>query len=77
MAIKVFLKGLYLVLSVKAQRKRKYGGKSKKETPVTMPNTAVKLLHAESSWWETACEGRTLPCFSAIRLSSVGRALDC
>ena len=63
-------------MSVKAH-KEKYGGKSKKETPVTMPNTAVKLLHAESSWWETACEGRTLPCFLVFRLSSVGRALDC
>ena len=61
----VFQRGLYLVLSVKAH-KEKYGGKSKKETPVTMPNTAVKLLHAESSWWETACEGRTLPCFFNI-----------
>ena len=28
-----------------------------------MPNTEVKLLHAESSWWETACEGRKLPRF--------------
>ena len=26
-----------------------------------MPNTEVKLLHAESSWWETACEERELP----------------
>ena len=28
------------------------------DTPVPMPNTEVKLLNAESSWWETACEGR-------------------
>lgn len=27
-----------------------------------MSNTEVKVLNAESSWWETACEGRTLPC---------------
>ncbi|CAR86735.1 Putative protein without homology [Lacticaseibacillus rhamnosus GG] len=41
-----------------------------------MPNTEVKLLHAESSWWETACEGRKLPrCL--FRFSSVGRAPDC
>ena len=26
-----------------------------------MPNTEVKLLYADSSWWETACEGRKLP----------------
>ena len=31
------------------------------DTPVPMPNTAVKLLNAESSWWETACEDRKLP----------------
>ena len=48
------------------------------DTPVPMPNTEVKLLNAESSWWETACEGRQLPCsFLIFRLSSVGRALDC
>lgn len=74
--MKVFSKGLYLVLSVKAQEE--YGGDSKKDTPVPMPNTEVKLLNAESSWWETACEGRQLPCsFLIFRLSSVGRALDC
>ena len=68
--------GLYLVLSVVAQKE--YGGESKKDTPVSMSNTAVKLLNAESSWWETACEGRKLPCsFLIFRLSSVGRALDC
>ena len=26
-----------------------------------MPNTEVKLLYADSRWWETACEGRKLP----------------
>ncbi len=26
-----------------------------------MPNTAVKLLHAESSWGIAPCQGRTLP----------------
>ena len=26
-----------------------------------MPNTEVKLLHAESSWGIAPCEGRTLP----------------
>ena len=26
-----------------------------------MPNTEVKLLSAESSWWATACEDKTLP----------------
>ena len=41
---------------------KEYGGDSKKDTPVPMPNTEVKLLHAESSWWATACEERKLPC---------------
>ena len=40
--------------------KFKYSGDSEKELPVPMPNTEVKLLSADSSWWETACEGRTL-----------------
>ncbi len=26
-----------------------------------MSNTEVKLLSADSSWWETTCEDRTLP----------------
>ena len=26
-----------------------------------MSNTVVKLLSADSSWWETTCEDRTLP----------------
>ena len=32
-----------------------------------MPNTEVKLLHAESSWWETACEDRKLPREGKVR----------
>ena len=47
-------------MSVQAQRKE-CGGSGKKDTPVPMPNTEVKLLRAESSWWETACEDRALP----------------
>ena len=45
---------------MQAQRKE-CGGSGKKDTPVPMPNTEVKLLRAESSWWETACEDRALP----------------
>jgi hypothetical protein len=37
------------------------GGDGEKDTPVPMPNTEVKLLYAESSWWVTACEGRKSP----------------
>ena len=42
-------------------KSKQCGGDSKKDTPVSMPNTEVKLLSAESSWWETACEDRALP----------------
>ena len=35
-----------------------------------MPNTEVKLLHAESSWWETACEDRKLPREGKVRRKS-------
>ena len=52
-------------MSVKAQKE--YGGDGKKDTPVPMPNTEVKLLHAESSWWETACEDRKLPREGKVR----------
>ncbi|MHA7079786.1 hypothetical protein, partial [Lactobacillus delbrueckii] len=33
-------------------------------------NTVVKLLNAESSWWETACEDRKLPRESRVRRKS-------
>jgi hypothetical protein len=35
-----------------------------------MPNTEVKLLRAESSWWETACEDRALPREARVRRKS-------
>ena len=50
------------MFSFERSSSKEYGGESKKDTPVPMPNTEVKLLNAESSWWETACEGRQLPC---------------
>ena len=66
------------MFSFECKSSKEYGGESKKDTPVPMPNTEVKLLNAESSWWATACEERKLPCpFLIFRLSSVGRALDC
>ena len=64
------------MFSFERSSSKEYGGDGKKDTPVPMPNTEVKLLNAESSWWETACEDRKLP-RSTFRLSSVGRALDC
>ena len=55
----------------RASSSKECGGNGKKDTPVPMPNTAVKLLNAESSWWETACEDRKLPRESRVRRKSV------
>ena len=52
------------------QEEKLCGGDSEKDTPVPMPNTAVKLLNAESSWWETACEDRKLPRETRVRQKS-------
>ena len=37
------------------------GGNSEKVTPVPIPNTVVKLLSADNTWWATAREHKTLP----------------
>ena len=37
------------------------GDNSGEDTPVPIPNTEVKLLSADDTWWETAWESRTLP----------------
>ena len=39
----------------------KCGDDGLKDTPVPIPNTEVKLQHAESSWGIAPCEDRTLP----------------
>ena len=39
----------------------KSGGLSKEVPPVPIPNTEVKLLSVENTWWATAREDRTLP----------------
>lgn len=38
------------VLSEQAQKDKLYGDDGKKDPPVSIPNTAVKLLSAECSW---------------------------
>ena len=43
-------------MSVQAQRE--CGGNGKKDTPVPMPNTAVKPANAESTWGEAPWEDR-------------------
>ena len=37
------------------------GGNSEEVTPVPIPNTEVKLLSADDTWWATAWESKTLP----------------
>ena len=32
---------------------------SKEDTPVPIPNTEVKLLSADGTWWATAWESKT------------------
>ena len=58
---------IYLVLSVLTYTLMKIcGGNSKKDTPVPIPNTEVKLLSADDTWWETAWESKTSPLFSVL-----------
>ena len=49
------------MFSFECKSSKEYGGESKKDTPVPMPNTEVKLQHAKSSWGIAPCEDRTLP----------------
>ena len=46
---------------VEKSTSRKSGDNSEEVTPVPIPNTEVKLLSADDTWWETAWESRTLP----------------
>ena len=41
----------------------KDGGYSIEETPVPIPNTEVKFLSADGTWWATARESKTLPVY--------------
>ena len=47
---------------------RKSGDNSEEVTPVPIPNTVVKLLSADDTWWEAAWESRTLPVFYYLDL---------
>ena len=52
------------------------GGKSEEVTPVPIPNTEVKLLSADDTWWETAWESRTLPLILVLWSSGQDTALS-
>ena len=47
--------------------RRKSGGDSKEDPPVSMPNTEVKLLNVDDTWRATARESRKLPDFEHKR----------
>ena len=49
----------------------KSGDYSKRVTPVPIPNTEVKPLSADGTWWETAWESRTLPVWIFLGSSMV------
>ena len=42
------------------------GDNSTKDTPVSIPNTEVKLCNADDTWWATAWESRKLPVIEAL-----------
>ena len=44
--------------------------------PVPIPNTEVKLLSADDTWWETAWESRTLPLILVLWSSGQDTALS-
>ena len=49
----------------------RFGDNSEEVTPVPIPNTVVKLLSADDTWWATARESRSLPEFKNRALCPV------
>ena len=41
-------------------KREESGDDSKEEPPVPIPNTEVKLLNVDDTWWETEKSGRQL-----------------
>jgi hypothetical protein len=57
-----------------------FGGNSEGDTPLPIPNRAVKPLSADGTWWETAWESRSPPVLTeTIRAASasLGRLFSC
>ena len=46
------------LFSFEGAKPERSGDDSKEDPPVPMPNTEVKLLHVDDTWWETARESR-------------------
>src|SRR4051794_31539404 len=64
------LDGIYLLFGLRAVFKPRrglvpldFGGHSEGETPLPIPNRAVKPLSADGTWWATAWESRSPPVF--------------
>src|SRR3954470_18963552 len=62
------LDGIYLLFGLRAVFKPRrglvpldFGGHSEGETPLPIPNRAVKPLSADGTWWATARESRSPP----------------
>ena len=52
--------------------RKQCGDNSEEVTPVPIPNTEVKLLSADDTWWETAWESRTLPFWLKKKFAKAG-----
>ena len=55
--------------------RNRYGGDGEKDTPVSIPNTVVKLFSAEDNE-EPPCESRTLPCLFFIKYSAIAQSVE-
>ena len=55
-ALTIEIKNVNIILVL---QKRLCGYYSKEDTPVPIPNTEVKLLSADGTWWATAWESKT------------------
>ena len=55
------IRNIYVVVNVLSRHSTISGDHREKETPVPIPNTAVKLLIADDTILETIWKSRTLP----------------
>ncbi len=65
----------YIVVAVKHISKNKYGGDSKKDPPVPMPNTEVKLLSVEDSEGLPLVKAERCRSYSIGELAQLGEHL--
>ena len=53
------IKNVNIILVLERRANIQCGYYSKEDTPVPIPNTEVKLLSADGTWWATAWESKT------------------